>query len=185
MSNSDNHALCYNKATERRGIFLSKAVILERAIDLYIAGHFCKEEEKKSELLDLIIATKRMIFENKVQVFKVLGERHERGFLHNNPKLINDIISIIEHRNILAHYSQFSGGEALDKFVESGIITFVKFQNTRNFLEYKPEDLDIMEILATDCATKVIQLIGSKKASPSMDNPKRLGNSHSNKEETT
>lgn len=47
-----------------------------------------------------------MIFENKVQVFKVLIEMHNKEFNHKNPKLFKQIIEAIEHRNILAHCNQ-------------------------------------------------------------------------------
>jgi len=80
-----------NLAFHRRGVILNEVVMLERIIDEILANYFCGTTPKKQELMELIICTNRMIFENKIQVLQVLLERHKPDFLKANPTIIKDI----------------------------------------------------------------------------------------------
>src|SRR5688572_29116737 len=97
----DDQIACMQKAASRRGDFISLVVVLERMIEFYIAGHFCKSKELKGELIDLIISTKRVTFESKIQILKVLFERHEKDFVDKNKNYHNNLVEIGEHRNVL------------------------------------------------------------------------------------
>jgi hypothetical protein len=84
-----------NLAIYRRGTIINETILLERLIDDYIASYFCGEDVKKIELVDLVISTNRMIFENKVQVFKYLVEHHDKELIKKNPDMINDILNVV------------------------------------------------------------------------------------------
>ena len=62
--------------------------MLERIIDDIIANYFCGQTKKKMELLELIISTNRMIFENKIQVLKFILKNNNQTFLKENEKSI-------------------------------------------------------------------------------------------------
>jgi hypothetical protein len=135
-----------------RGHIIDKCILLERLIDIYIATHFCGHwTQRTTELIELIIATNRMIWENKVQVFKILLERHKKAFLDTNPKLINIIIGIITHRNVFAHYMTMFGEESKDKFEKDKTITLVKFKNSVEYVTYTNDEIQKIYSDITDC----------------------------------
>jgi hypothetical protein len=125
-----------NLAFQRRGVIINEVVLLERVIDEILAYYFCGSNPKKQELMELIICTNRMIFENKIQVLKVLLEKHKPDFLKNNPTIINDITQkIIVERNIFAHYWLVTSAE-LSTFVKAKQTVFIKFKNTTEYIYY-------------------------------------------------
>lgn len=126
-----------------RGEIIDRSIFLERLIDIYIATYFCGNWTKKtSELLELIIATNRMIWENKIQVFKILLERHSPNFLVENPKIINGILGVIVHRNVFAHYIIHYGEKAKLKFDADKTITLIKFKNSVEYVTYSEIEID-------------------------------------------
>lgn len=121
----------HTDAARVRGNVLNAACALEMSIDLYITDHFTNDVDKSEELMNLIIAP-RMSFENKVQAFFVLLERHNPTILTENPTIKNDIIKqIIEERNVLAHYPLDSTDWGLKRYYDTGDLTFFKFKNVR------------------------------------------------------
>jgi hypothetical protein len=114
--------------------------------------------------MELIIGTNRMVFENKVQVAKILLDN--KGFIASNPTIINDIIKkVIPERNIFAHYWLVTS-EDLTNWVRDRKTIFIKFKNTTEHIEY--DDIkfgDIMKDIAK-CITSFISLSPQKMASP-------------------
>ena len=118
-----------------RGNVLNAATALEMSIDLYITTYFTEDLIKSEELMNLIISP-RMSFENKVQVLLILLEKHEPQVLEQSKYMSNDLRTIIEERNILAHYPLDSTPSALKNYYETNNLTFFKFKNVRE-VEYK------------------------------------------------
>ncbi len=110
-------------------------------IDFRIAFYFSDNEAKAYELMDVVIATNRITFENKVQIFKIIIERHKPEFIQSNPKIFNLIFDLIKERNVFAHYNMFSGDSALEKY-QQGVFCFVKFKNDREIIEYTREKIE-------------------------------------------
>lgn len=134
-----------NLAFHRRGVILNETIMLERLIDEIIAHYFCGLSTKKQELMELIICTNRMIFENKIQVLKVLLERHKPDFLKSNPTAINDITQkIIPERNIFAHYWLVTSSDMPD-FLAKNQTVFIKFKNTTEHIYY--DDFSFSEVM--------------------------------------
>jgi hypothetical protein len=138
-----------NMAFLRRGLIINETIMLERLIDDFIIEHFCKDQEKQKELRELIIATNRMIFENKIQVLKVLLERHHKYVLEANPKLTSEILEkIIPERNVFAHYWLVTSAEIVE-YLKEGKTVFVKFKNTTEHLQYDDDKVrEIMMLIA-------------------------------------
>jgi hypothetical protein len=135
-----------NAAFYRRGLVINETIFLERAIDDFISSYFCQDSDKKRELMELIIYTNRMIFENKVQVLKFLLERHNPDVLKSSPTFINDILQkIIPERNIFAHYWLVTSTELTDYLKENKTVV-VRYKNTIDHLEY--DDNRISELMA-------------------------------------
>jgi hypothetical protein len=126
-------------AFQRRGIIVNETILLERLIDYYIADHFCKDDEKRAELMETIICTNRMIFENKIQVLKFLLEKHNKKVIDEHPKMIKDILEIIiPERNIFAHYWLVTT-EEISGWVTTNKTVFIKYKNATEYIEYDTE----------------------------------------------
>jgi hypothetical protein len=80
------------------------------------------------EITTLILAP-RVSLENKKQIFQILIERHNPDFKKQYPNYIKDLVTIIEKRNILAHYPLDSSDAALRKYKSSSELYFMKFKN--------------------------------------------------------
>ncbi len=131
-----------NVAFLRRGVIINEVIMLERIVDEILSTYFCGTTTKKQELMELIICTNRMIFENKMQVLKVLLEKHKPDFLKTNPTIINDIINkIIVERNIFAHYWLVTSKELSD-FISKNQTVFIKFKNTTEYIYYDDEKFE-------------------------------------------
>jgi tRNA G18 (ribose-2'-O)-methylase SpoU len=124
----------------RRGSIINEAILLERQIDTYISKHFCKDEEKQKELMELIICTDRITFSSKHQVLKVLLEKYNPEFLKVNENILKDITTIIEHRNIFAHYWLVTSDEMV-KWAAEGKTVFIRFKNTIDYIEYDKDKM--------------------------------------------
>jgi hypothetical protein len=134
-------------AFHRRGVIINETITLERIIDEILSHYFCGLSPKKQELMELIICTNRMIFENKVQVLKVLLEKHKPLFLKSNPTLFTDITkTIIPERNIFAHYWLVTSAE-LSEFIKNNQTVFIKFKNTTEYIYY--DDTKFSDITKT------------------------------------
>ena len=125
----------------RRGAIINETIMLARLIDDILSHYFCGLSPKKQELMELIICTNRMIFENKVQVLKVLLEKHNPLFLKSNHTLFTDIINIIiPERNIFAHYWLVTTAK-MSEFIKNNQTVFIKFKNTTEYLYYNENDV--------------------------------------------
>jgi hypothetical protein len=145
-------------AFHRRGALINEVVMLERVIDEYIVNYFCSDEVKSRELKELIICTKRMTFENKMQVSKVLLDRYNKEVLDNNPSLLNDILNtVIPERNIFAHYWLVTTPELSD-WLTLGKTVFIKFQNTSEHIEYDEAKFDGIMKLIGKCINVFLDL---------------------------
>jgi hypothetical protein len=150
----DDHDILISEVKRQRGELISSVVLLEKWIDLYISHHFCSGK-KVWELMELIVATNRITFENKLQVFKVLLERHDKSFLDENKSIIKDVIKIIEVRNVFAHYIMFSGKSAIEKYTTASVMTFVKFKNDTTYEEYSIKEVNKYIRQSTDYTAKL------------------------------
>src|SRR6478672_13483348 len=64
-------------AADLRGKIINEVAEMERVIDDYICSHFCHSKDKKSELMEVIIATKHLTFQSKAEIAKCLLERRQ------------------------------------------------------------------------------------------------------------
>jgi hypothetical protein len=86
-----------------RDILITEVIRLERLMDLYLAAHFCKEDDKREEIMRLIFTDKMMFSIKKDILFAVLKEHNKKFIEVQHPKFKSDIVKIMEARNVLAH----------------------------------------------------------------------------------
>lgn len=147
-------------AFHRRGVIINQTIMLERIIDDIIANYFCGQTKKKIELLELIISTNRMIFENKIQVLKFILKNNNIAFLTENEKAFSEILNlIIPERNIFAHY-WLETSKKLSTYIKEQKTVFIKFKDTTDFVEYD----EIKFINIVNIITKNIHIFGKLQA---------------------
>lgn len=127
----------FDYATTTRGMIINQTIMLERAIDEYLCLHFCKTQEQRTELMDLVFGTERMTFDLKKQIFKIISSRYHPNFSKENPIIHSDIKIIVETRNIFAHYLLDTTENGIKEFDQQDkIIGFIKFKNERVLIKY-------------------------------------------------
>jgi hypothetical protein len=117
-----------------RGQIINDLIYLERLIDEAIARHLCVDNDRQTELMELILCNERIGFSNKVQVFEYIFKKHKSDFVSNNPKIFSDIKKLIEERNIIAHYLLDTSENGKAMFDKENKIGFVKFRNSTETL---------------------------------------------------
>ena len=161
---TNNFAVEYHQYTDlafhRRGVIINQTIMLERIIDDIIANYFCGQTKKKMELLELIISTNRMIFENKMQILKFILKNNNPTFLKENEKAVSDILNIIiPERNIFAHY-WLETSKKLTDYLKDQKTVFIKFKDTTDYIEY--DEAKFINIVKT--ISKNIHLFGKLQA---------------------
>lgn len=121
-----------------RGQIINDLIHLERLMDEFLSRHFCSDTEKKKEFFELIIATERMSFSSKIQIFEFIFKKHHATLTTKFPKIFSDIKNLNDERNIVAHYLLDTSPNGKKVFEEAGIIGFVKFRNSTETLWRNP-----------------------------------------------
>jgi hypothetical protein len=116
-----------------RGRVIQRAVEIESVIDIYIAEHFTKDPDKLHEFVSLI--TSRTTFDNKLQMFKFLVDKHNKDFVGGFRTYHNEIKKAMEWRNVIAHYPVPFNKNSIEAFDKERIVLFVKLKSTSGFIE--------------------------------------------------
>ena len=142
-----------------RGLFINEFIVLERNIDLYLARTF-----GKPNLINALhdwVFTDRIFFENKIQIFKLTIERCNPEFKSNNPQYFNDLLFLVQQRNIFAHYAFINDDASLKKFVKDKTLTFAKFKNDAEVFEYTQDKINKVCDLLLKYAPVITDLVNS------------------------
>jgi hypothetical protein len=119
-----------------RGQVLYNCSILEKPM-MAIGRYFCKDDAIRSDLYNFILATERMTWSNKLDVFrlivenndKLIGNNKYKNFKLNNPKYYREIREeIIEHRNRFAHQILDTREGYIERYNQTGIFAFIDFK---------------------------------------------------------
>jgi hypothetical protein len=125
-------------AYDIRGRVIQRAIEIESLIGLYIAERITKDYDKVTELISLVLAP-RVSFENKVQIFDYMVSKYDPKFKEKFPKLLHEMTSICEQRNIYAHYPIVFNETSFHNFENGKVVTFVKLKNTKKENKVKGE----------------------------------------------
>lgn len=138
-----SHEELVGQAGYMRGAFINDTIFLERVIDEFICRHFCEKEERKIELIESLMATKRISFDSKMAIARFIIDSHYTWFKDKYPSCFKDVTSIIEHRNIFAHYLLDTSDQGFEN-LRSNVIGFIKFDRKTEVILYTSEQ--IMEL---------------------------------------
>ena len=93
-------------ASQTRGVLINQIILLERLIDTYISKYFCKTPDKANELMDMILATRRMTLYGKAEVFRVILDKLYPEKKKENSTIAKNLKFIIEERNMSGDVSK-------------------------------------------------------------------------------
>jgi len=150
-----------------RGKIINQAALLESVMDIYISRHFSKEPIRQLEMIELILSSSRITFENKRQVFKFLVDKYEPEFAKRNKSYANDLDTLNRQRNIFAHYPLNVAIEANELFEKHRTISFIKFKNATALEIYNEKKIDQYLKLFNKMITQIIELIEKQPDTPS------------------
>lgn len=128
-------------AARCRGYVIELSISVERAIDRFIAGYFCEDPNKFIEIKDYIIA-QAMPAESKRMIFVNILNRNYPNLIKIHKKSINEIAELYEERNILAHMELDISEQALNTFIETGNIHFIKYRTKISSHPYNSEKIE-------------------------------------------
>ena len=145
-----------------RGQFLQHSIELEHYIDAFLCKHFTKDVTKQTELLGLVLVP-RLTFDNKFQVFKFLIEQHYPQIEKMLPKFSKSFKSIIEWRNMMAHYPIDLTDEAVAKYAKDDTISIIKIKNSSDKpLGPRLSSIGTFKVAELEEQVKLIQLYASR-----------------------
>ena len=147
--------LLIEKSMRYRGRILHELSLLELLINEYIAVYFCKEDRDIiREMHLLVLGDERINLNSKIGIFSSIAKNHDTNWYNSYvslrptekkrpPKTMsNDLIYVIEERNIYAH-------RAIDMFYtfgddSSNDLVLLRFKNNIEFITIKEEDFEIL-----------------------------------------
>lgn len=131
-----------------RGIIIDNQITVERIIDFYLSKTLSKDEQTEIELRDWVF-TERIAFEPKLQIFKLVVSKHNPEFEVNNKDYWKALNSIMQIRNIMAHWLLINDNTSIDLYEKQKTFSFAKFKNDAQ-MEYVGQRhiVNIMDIFS-------------------------------------
>lgn len=152
------------RASLLRGVVISAVIDIERLIDIYLADYFSVNQDKRHELLDLVLsASGGMAAEPKRVIFAALFMKHNRKFYEDNKDFFEHLTFIIKQRNILAHYLLDRSEHAVKRFKETGDIGFVKFKKVRETTWFTNQETNELYNKLNTCLATMKEIVPDLK----------------------
>jgi hypothetical protein len=96
---------------------------METLIDFYISSHFADTEEKRTELIFLVISNVNLSAKKNILAF--LLRKDKTNTKEDIKKLLSAIDKIIIERNVFAHSPILYSTEGIDQYRDSKVISYV------------------------------------------------------------
>ncbi len=154
----DTEELYYMRAYYLRGKIISDTIHLERKMDDYMASYFCSDAEKKKDLMQSLLSTKRIVFENKRLIFDFIVKKSNPAWVLKYPKFKNTLIKIIEQRNVMAHYLLKTGDEALQEMETT--MDFINFRDNVEVESFDKKRQAALIRMIEACTFAIDELLG-------------------------
>jgi len=144
----------HNYGCKIRGDVLHYVAEMERMIDEYICSHFCYNLKKRAELMEVIVATKYITYQAKVDILKFLLLKRKDV----TKKEANKIHEVLTHkigvkRNMIAHCELDSSITSINKWKkEPNTVYFTKYAYAKKTEPFGKNDF--IEILNLTGAVK-------------------------------
>jgi len=137
--------------TQFRGMYIHYTVKMEMYLDLIVSGYFCDNEDKKNEMIYVLMISKKMDLSHKRNHTKYIMENHFANYLSKYPTLFKDIEDIIGLRNMFSH------SKNLELKEEDDFVTFINLTTDKSRI--KVEEIKITFEKYNEYASKQMQTI--------------------------
>ncbi len=141
----------HHYACNLRGSVLHYVSEIERMIDDYICSHFCYNLKKRAELMEIIVATKYMTYQAKVDILKHLLLKRKDVTLKEANK-IHEVLTkkIGSKRNMIAHAALDSSMTSIVKFrTDPETVYFTKYAYTKSTVPFGKKDfLELLQLIS-------------------------------------
>jgi hypothetical protein len=112
-----------------RGSIISELVYLERHVDEFLSRYFCgNNNDKRRDLFQLILATKRMTFNGKKEAIGYILKNNYKQFIEEHPEFLDTFEKIIPERNRMAHYMLDTSHNCVENYNKDGVFKLVNFE---------------------------------------------------------
>ena len=121
----------YHYAAGLRGTLINSVAEMEQSIDDYIATHFCYNLKRRTELREIIISTKHLSYNSKVDIVKFLLLKR-KDVTTKEANRIETVLTreIGKYRNMLAHAVLDYSLETINKFKQDEkTVYFIRYEN--------------------------------------------------------
>ncbi len=141
-------------SVDLRGRVLHYVAEMERMIDDYICSHFCYHLKRKAELMEILVSTKHLTYQAKVDILKYLLLKRKDV----TKKVANKIHEVLTKkigakRNMIAHCVLDSTITSINKFkTDPKTVYFTKYAYIKKTEPFGKKDY--MDLLALISAVK-------------------------------
>jgi len=153
--------LFHEKARFFRGRFLNSIACIERKIAIILTEYFCIQNESKKELFFHKVAEKLTLQKKKEILVDILKQDYP-NYWEKNKRIYNDLQSIQEFRNKLAHSIVDVSDEALSRPIEEGV-GFIQWKEGTPITDKEFEDWDVRSNMVYSKLFDIEQLLPYKE----------------------
>jgi len=165
MENKDTIQMIVSKI---RGTVMHNCIFVEKIMDEFISGYFCKEDLKE-DLMLFLLCTERITFRGKADIFRLIIEKESNKerfaeFIKENPTIFDDLTEyVLEERNIFAHYLFDSTEGYKERYENERKIRFIKFKVSKKnpaiqYLEYDNDRILEVQRIIMKCGEAILKL---------------------------
>lgn len=136
-------------AADARGRSINAIADMERVIDEYICTHFCSTIEKREELMDVVMSTKHITYQAKIDILRHLLEKREDVTKAQATKIHDRLTKEIgKQRNIIAHCPIDTSRSSIKKFeADKNTIYLIRHYNGKSVIPFgRKEVIEILEL---------------------------------------
>ncbi|MGG9971997.1 hypothetical protein ACQ33O_09415 [Ferruginibacter sp. SUN002] len=138
-------------ASAMRGTLINAVAEMERDIDDYICGYFCRSSKKRTELMEVILANSHVGFRAKVEILRYVLKKKKQAKPEQIAYFCDTVLKkkIADKRNMMAHNPLDTSKASVNKFLrDKSTIHVIQYANMKKVKPYtKKETADLLMLI--------------------------------------
>lgn len=140
-------------ASDMRGRIINAVAEMERTIDDYICGYFCRSPKKRTELMEVIIANTHVGLRAKVEILRYVLKKKKQAKPEEITHFCDKVLKkqIVDKRNMMAHNPLDTSRKSINKFIQDkSTIHVIRYDNMKKLMHYNKKDAsDLLMLIFT------------------------------------
>ena len=140
-------------ASSIRGSIINAVAEMERTIDDYICGYFCRPAKKRSELMEVILSNTHVGFRSKIEILRYVLKKKKQAKPEEITYFCDKVLKkkIVDKRNMMAHNPLDTSRASINKFLQDkSTIHVIQYANIKKVKAYtKKETGDLLMLIFT------------------------------------